>query len=60
MNLKKITKNSWTPSEKSPTSKKYIERVYETKEAEKEIAEFRHTPNEDKCISYDSDEEGKP
>lgn len=40
-------KNSWMPLEKNHFSKKYQERLIETKEAEKEIKEFLNEDCED-------------
>lgn len=38
--MKKTMKRSWTLSESRPTSKRYIKRIIETQEREKEIREY--------------------
>ena len=49
--MKKTTQYNTTNSEPKATSKKYIKRVYETKEAQEEIEQFKS----ERCVQYELD-----
>ena len=44
--MKKTYRYQTNNSETRPTTKKYIERIYETKEAEQEIKQYENCPDE--------------
>jgi len=47
--MKKVLKHQLTNEEPKSTTKKYIKRVYETKEAEEEIVQYTI----ERCVNYE-------